>query len=311
MGFLQSIDPAQTPDNHFNTAAYLNGQYEGLRKKSLPDMNPNAPDKNRQVQLKDGILMPNFRLPTEAEWEYAAYGLIGNTYDERVIQRRVYPWNGDNVRMNDPEYMGQMRANFVRGRGDHMGVAGNLNDAGDYPVNVYAYAPNDFGLYNMGGNVSEWTLDVYRVLTHEDAYEMNPFRGNEYKTVVRNEDGLVAEKDSLGLIRYRPVTSEEAANRRNYQKSDNRNYGDGDLASAITTDWRAEQGDLTTSPMVYDTTTSSVNDNSRVVKGGSYRDRAYWLSPANRRYLDQNRSEAWLGFRCAMPRIGTQNQTIR
>jgi gliding motility-associated lipoprotein GldJ len=308
MGFLQ-IDPVQTPDNHFNTAAYLDGQYIGLIRKQLPDMNPNATDRKRQVELRDGILLPNFRLPTEAEWEYAAYGLKGNTYDERIIERRVFPWNGHNVRMSDSRYMGQMRANFSRGRGDFMGIAGSLNDGCDYTCPVYSYAPNDFGLYNMAGNVSEWVMDVYRPLTFEESYEMNPFRGNIYTTKVLDEEGNVAEKDSLGRIRFQEMTPEQIADRRNFQRSDNRNFRDGDFASTIADDWLvlAEEGSNTTE-MVYSPQTSAINDKSRVVKGGSYKDRSYWLAPANRRFLDQDRSESWIGFRCAMPRVGAQTQ---
>ncbi|MCL2026857.1 MAG: SUMF1/EgtB/PvdO family nonheme iron enzyme [Bacteroidales bacterium] len=309
MGFLQ-IDPAQTPDNHFNTAAYLNNQYVGLVRRQLPDMNPNATEKRRGVQLRDGILLPNFRLPTEAEWEYAAYGLKGNTFDERVIERRVYPWNGSNVRMSDRNHMGEMRANFARGRGDFMGVAGSLNDGADYTAPVYSYAPNDFGLYNMAANVSEWVMDVYRPLTFEEAHGMNPFRGNVYMTKVRDEDGEVAEKDSLGRIRFQEMTTEQIGDRRNFQQADNRNFRDGDFASTISDDWLAladESG--STTDKVYDERSSLINDNSRVVKGGSYRDRAYWLSPAGRRFLDQDRSEAWIGFRCAMSRIGSATQS--
>jgi gliding motility-associated lipoprotein GldJ len=260
------------------------------------------------VELRDGILMPNFRLPTEAEWEYAAYGLIGNSYDERIIERKVYPWNGSNVRMSDRQHMGQMRANFARGRGDYMGIAGNLNDGADYPAPVYSYAPNDYGLYNMASNVSEWTLDVYRALTFEDALGMNPFRGNVYRTRERDEDGAVAEKDSLGRIRYRDLRPEEVAGRRNYQRGDNRNYRDGDFASTISDNWNPDDHpEGNTTGLVYDQA-SGVTDYTRVVKGGSYRDRAYWLSPGTRRFLDQRESEAWIGFRCAMPRIGSQSK---
>ena len=53
-------------------------------------------------------------------------------------------------------------ANFKRGRGDNMGVAGNLNDNADITAPVRSYWPNDYGLYNMAGNVSEWVMDVYR-----------------------------------------------------------------------------------------------------------------------------------------------------
>jgi gliding motility-associated lipoprotein GldJ len=310
-GFLQ-IDPAQTPDNHFNTAAFLDGQYTGLVRRQLPDMNPNAQERTRTVQLRDGILQPYFRLPTEAEWEYAAYGLKGNTFDERVIERRVFPWNGSNVRMSDAQHMGQMRANFTRGRGDAMGVAGSLNDGAPYTAPVFSYAPNDFGLYNMAGNVSEWVLDVYRPLTFEEAYGLNPFRGNVYMTEVRDEDGRIAEKDSLGRIRMQEMTPEQLAGRRNFTRSDNRNFRDGDFSSVVADDWMAlyEEGGNTTG-LVYDPSSSAITDKSRVIKGGSYRDRAYWLSPSGRRFLDQDQSEAWLGFRCAMPRIGAQTQSSR
>ena len=82
-----------------------------------------------------------------------------------------------------------MRANFMRGTGDAMGVAGYLNDNADITAPVYQYPPNDFGLYNMAGNVSEWVADVYRPLTDEDRSEFRPFRGNVYKTKTLNSDG--------------------------------------------------------------------------------------------------------------------------
>ncbi len=307
---ILKVDPAQTAENNFNTDAYLAGQYEGVVKKELRDMNPNATEKTRKVRLEDGILLPKFRLPTEAEWEYAALGLVGNSYDERVLERRVYPWNGTGVRFSDPSLLGQMRANFVRGRGDYMGVAGSLNDGAVFTTHIYSYHPNDYGLYNMGGNVSEWVMDVYRVLSAEDVSELNPFRGNVYMTKVRDEEGLIAEKDSLGRIQYREVTTEESANRRNYQKSDNRNFGDGDYTSAIVDNWlelpEGADANASTSNISYEFgKTSLVTDRSRVVKGGSWKDRAYWLSPGNRRFLEQDQSTEWIGFRCAMSRVGS------
>ena len=51
--------------------------------------------------------------------------------------------------------------------------------------------------------------------------------------------------------------------------------------------------------------TTLVSDKSRVYKGGSWRDRAYWLSPGSRRFLDEDQSRDDLGFRCAMTRVGT------
>jgi gliding motility-associated lipoprotein GldJ len=307
------LDLAQTPDNNFNTDAYLAGQYNGIVNRGLRDMNPNATEKTRGVQKRDGIFIESFRLPTEAEWEYAALALQGNTSKERVIERRIYPWNGSGVRMADAPYRGQFMANFSRGMGDMMGTAGSLNDGAEYTATVYSYAPNDLGLYNMAGNVAEWCLDVYRPLTFEDANELNPFRGNVYKTPERDEEGQIAEKDDLGRIRYRDFTPEELANRRNFKKSDNRNYGDGDMESAIVDDWLAkpEDGENTsasTTSLLYEYGRSSlISDKSRVVKGGSWKDRAYYLAPGNRRFLEQDQSADWIGFRCAMSRVGSAN----
>ena len=195
----------------------------------------------------------------------------------------------------------------MRGRGDYMGVAGNLNDGADATAPVTSYWPNDYGLYNMAGNVSEWVMDVYRPLTHEDMTDFRPFRGNEYKTQQRDTEGYIAEKDSLGHIIWRDVTVEESTTRRNYRKSDNINYLDGDFASTIQKDWtEVPEGNKTTSSQMYDySMTSMINDNARVYKGASWKDRAYYLSPGTRRFLDENQSTDFIGFRCAMVRVGS------
>ena len=75
-----------------------------------------------------------------------------------------------------------------------MGVAGALDDFGDITVNVYQYAPNDYGLYNMAGNVNEWVMDVYRPLSIQDNNEFRPFRGNVYETRRLNAEGRPVDK---------------------------------------------------------------------------------------------------------------------
>lgn len=157
----------------------------------------------RNVRMEDGILLPSYRLPTEAEWEYAATGLLGNldANSENVDERRIYPWDGHYVRYDEEQFQGTIQANFVRGTGDHMGVAGALNDGADATTHVDAYWPNDFGLYNMAGNVSEWVLDTYRPSTSDLADGFMPFRGNMYQAKLMVPDGLhekyVKTKDNI------------------------------------------------------------------------------------------------------------------
>jgi gliding motility-associated lipoprotein GldJ len=296
-------DPDQKNENNFNTEAYLAGQYEGLVKEGKQNLGPNGDI--RKVKIEDGIMLPRYRLPTEAEWEYAALGLIGNTLYERVVERRTYPWNGSVTRTDDRKYYGNFVSNFKRGRGDYMGVAGNLNDGADIPAPIGSYWPNDYGLYNMGGNVSEWVLDVYRPLSYLDFSDYSPFRGNVFQKKEVDFEGFLVEKDSLGRIQSEDVTTEESLTRRNYRKADNTNYRDGDHQSQIKTDWLSEDQNSNASQDMYDYgTTSLISDQARVYKGGSWKDRAYFLSPGARRFLDQQEASSAIGFRCAMTRVG-------
>lgn len=489
----------------FTTDSYLANQYHPAEgENQLTDLNPPAGWSGKKkelgtriVRMEDGILLPRYRLPTEAEWEFAYYGLIGsmtNADDPGVIEnRRTYPWTGHWVRQDNAEFQGDIRANFVRGRGDYMGAAGALNDAADVTAPVDSYWPNDYGLYHMAGNVSEWVMDVYRPLSHEDFDEFRPFRGNVFKTKVLGNDGVIDEKnmqvlydvhglkeylheferiryqritasdympqeqDTLmnngtrmnvksrndidfirtepttiylssggkdtvgafksgmyyqevallqelnriidlaidkqndqfykeasdivqveifdgifqgapsnpkldimrqddlgneypidiipmlrkgmsdyivntpGQLKWREVTAEENINRRNYRNADYRDYNDGDFESSqyyddkdgmktninngvrdpdlVMYQNKHEQFDLNGSQIkpndISSWPTTLISDNSRVYKGGSWADRAYWIVGSNRRFLDEDLSSAKIGFRCAMDRLGS------
>lgn len=306
-GILELNVTDQAGENNFDTEAYLYGQYEGTPgKHPVQDLDPNKD--TRRVRWDDGILLPKYRLPTEAEWEYAALGLIGNTDQERLSDRKIFPWNGHVVRNAEESDRGLMMANFVRGNGDYMGTAGYLNDKGDITVAVKSYYPNDYGLYCMAGNVNEWVADVYRPLSFDDVEEFSPFRGNKFETKVLDDSGAPVEKDSLGRIKYRTETDKDIADRKNYRTADNKNYLDGDRGSNISTDWNMSEAN--TESMYAGTPNSNslrslVSDRTRVYKGGSWRDRAYWLSPGTRRFLDERESRDDIGFRCAMVRVGS------
>ena len=206
--------------------------------------------------------------------------------------------------------LGDFVANYIRGRGDYMGVAGNLNDGADHTAAVYSFWPNDYGLYNMAGNVSEWVMDVYRPLSHEDMTDLNPYRGNVFTDVRRDANGQVVGKDKLGRLYIDTVKDSDVANRYNYQKGDYRNYRDGDLASSINNgaDWTVDDLKQGSSRMYVQEEKdyfTLINDNARVYKGGSWRDRAYWLNPSTRRFLDQESCRDDIGFWCAMIRVGS------
>jgi gliding motility-associated lipoprotein GldJ len=287
-------EPDQMNEANFNTDAYYVGQSDGLTfgKHQMKDYRVKRGG-TRQVRMEDGIMLPDYRLPTEAEWEYAAQANIGSSTYENINQKKLYSWEGLTVRYSggDERDRGRMYGNFKRGKGDQGGIANRLNDGALITTDVASYWPNDNGLYNMSGNVAEWVMDVYRPLSYEDVSDFNSFRGNVFDKVSLDEDGIVDLKDSLGRIVYVPVTEEENVGRRNYKRADNIGYLDEE------TYMDGEQG--------YEYGVSTLIDNqARVYKGGSWNDRIYWASPGTRRYLDEEQSLNTLGFRCAMHRVG-------
>ncbi len=117
-----------------------------------------------------------YRLPTEAEWMYAAgtFSYHKPYLDEKDFYKRVYPWDGTGLRNPFSKKKGNFFANFKRGRGDYSGVARSKNDGATYTEYIFAYPPNDVGLYNIAGNVNEWVSDLYDFIpTEVQKYEYN------------------------------------------------------------------------------------------------------------------------------------------
>jgi gliding motility-associated lipoprotein GldJ len=296
----------QQQENNFTSKSYLLGLYQaqpGKPTKGNKLISPMGTPRST-VTMEDGVMQPDYRLPFEAEWEYAAYGLInqnprpskkeGKRGEELQSNKQVYPWthNMNSSGLRDTRHgswQGQFLANFKRGSGDNAGVAGGLNDRAIYTAPVNSFYPNGFGIYNMAGNVSEWVADVFRPLTSMDADDVSPFRGNKFMKLYKNANGE-AEIDSTGRVKMEAVTDAESKSRRNYQRGNVINYLDGDETS------QASYG--------YGVTTL-VSDKSRVFKGGSWNDRAYWLSPGTRRHMEEDQASSMVGFRCAMDRMGS------
>ena len=154
-----------------------------------------------------------FRLPTEAEWEYAARG--GRRFSQ-------FPWGGPYTRNSH----GCFLCNFKPLRGNY------IEDGGFYPVKATAYFPNDYGLYNMAGNVAEWTSSAYdpSIYTLED--DMNP----DYYYNASDKEPITAQR--------------------------------------------------------------------KVVRGGSWKDVAYFCQTATRSYEYQDTAKSYIGFRCVMTYMG-------
>ncbi len=291
---------------NFVYQSYLMGEYQaapGPKVKGGKSPLKDAQGKPRKtVKFEDGIMFGKYRLPTEAEWEYAAYGFIGQNPQKKIntkkrgeevhANKQMYPWKNDgfdNLRYTRKgANQGAFLANFKRGNGDYMGVAGGLNDNGAYTSEVDTYAPNGFGLYNMAGNVNEWVRDVYRPII-TDLSDISGVRGNIFK-VVDVAKGQGSLRDSLGRIIMIPQSDSLLRNRRNYQRSYAIDYLDGDSLSGASYGYGI---------------TTLVSDKSRVYKGGSWNDQAYWLSPGTRRYLEEDQGSSAIGFRCAMDHVGS------
>ena len=298
----------------------------------------------RKITQEDGILQLKYRLPTEAEWEFAAKAVSENREYNNIRGRKKYAWNGKFTRSKDKTYRGDQLANFKQGKGAYSGLPGWSSDGSDIPIEIKSYPPNAFGLYDMSGNVAEWVADIYRPIIDNEANDFNYFRGNIFTKKLINKEGKVVivgkdvavEYDTLpngsirpkqlpGAIKYIPITKSDATFRTNFSKSDNLDISDGDLNSSRF--YEDDQDRFASRPSMYNSPknptrvtdansgaevitvdakkrSTLISDQTRVYKGGSWADREYWLDPAQRRYLPEYMATNFIGFRCVTDKLG-------
>ncbi|MDO6760907.1 gliding motility lipoprotein GldJ [Tamlana sp. 2_MG-2023] len=364
-GYLQrdSKTTEVTADQTFSTDTYINspsrtyGGNEEIHDGRARSRNARVDEEGNETGVyatrETGILSPKYRLPTETEWEYAALGLSEIRDYNLYRGRKKYPWDGQYTRSGKRKIRGDQLANFKQGKGDYGGIAGWSDDGADITNAVKSYDPNDFGLYDMAGNVAEWVSDVYRPIIDDEFNDFNYYRGNVYTKNAINEDGTVKivtpgnivydtlsngrviARDLPGEISQVPVDENETYLRTNFDRSNHINYRDGDKRSSryfesfndddLGKNPEAETRQMYNSPKhtisrdssgniirEFDKAsnrTSLINDEVRVYKGGSWKDREYWLDPATRRYFPQDMATDYIGFRCAMSRVGSKSKS--
>jgi len=265
---------AQSGEQHFTTKGYLAGFYrpELTKAKSKTGINGDLV----YPVTEDGFFTASYRLPSEAEWEYAAQGLVGRTESGLIAERRVYPWNERGIRSGPGRRQGNYYGNFKHSLSSPSEVVSyDITRGGPTAPGKY-YRANDFGLYNMAGNVNEWVADLYRPASNIESDAISPFMGGGYTRPQYDEEGNLA-KDSAGRV---------------IMIADDRRYSDDLLVSYL------DSITISANP------NGQVNNRNRVYKGGSYRDMPYWVTPGARRFFNESKGKDDIGFRCAMIGLG-------
>ncbi len=350
-----------TSDANFNTDTYLAaptltyGGNDSIINPSSgrgrrPQVTASGDTINVYASRETGAIQLKYRLPSEAEWEYAALGMSELRSYNVYRGRKKYPWDGQYTRSGKRKFRGDQLANFKQNKGDYGGIAGWSDDGADITGAVKSFEPNDYGLYDMAGNVAEWVADVYRPIVDDEFNDFNYFRGNVYtKNSISNDgtvkivttddvvydtlsNGKVVARNLPGEIAQVAVDDNETYLRSNFDTSDHINFRDGDKKSSrYFEDFNDDEESETsytnkmynaprhnlekdsTGRMIkeYDKTnqrTSLINDAARVYKGGSWKDRDYWLDPAQRRFYPEDMATDYIGFRCAMSRVGSKSK---
>ncbi len=184
--------------NYFKSPAYDNYPVVGVTwKQARAFCHWRTQMLNGYLEGQGAASMPDFRLPFESEWEYAARGGIAGS---------SYPWGGPYVRNGKFCFLG----NYKPSRGNYS------EDGGVYPLMVAHYAPNDFGLYDMAGNVAEWCEDAYEKSSY---YYAHDFR-QAYTYDAKDDDPTVKKQKVIRGGSWKDIKFYMQANARTYEYQD-------------------------------------------------------------------------------------------
>ncbi|MDB9793941.1 gliding motility lipoprotein GldJ [Flavobacteriaceae bacterium] len=324
-----SIHPDSLVNGYsFNTKAYLlnpkesfNGRIDEMADNKQTETDENDVKVVNYAKRENGLLLPEYRLPTETEWEYAALALSEITEDNKYRGKKKFPWDGEYTRSGKRKNQGDQLANFKLGKGDYGGIAGWSKTGSGITTGVRSYPANDFGLYGMAGNVAEWVADVYRPIIDDEMNDISYYRGNEYFKPSIGDDGKVRITKPDGVTYDKlPGSIDTDSISRNLKS-----FNDGDNTSSRNPDGSDLDNSKEAKDAMYnsrivdkdndgipdkdwlkngDDRTTLISDEARVYKGGSWLDRAYYLDPAQRRYELEYKSSNFIGFRCAMSYLG-------
>ncbi|MBN2681516.1 MAG: SUMF1/EgtB/PvdO family nonheme iron enzyme [Bacteroidales bacterium] len=247
-------------------------------------------DYDMAVKESNPILLPNFRLPTEAEWEFAALAFIRNHIDERFFYRRFFPWETNNLfdekgnyyanfgqilDKNGMEVKSFVQDNSMRKSNKPYALGDNYFHTGMVSI----LSPNNYGLYNMSGNVAEWVLDCYVEDSTTKYIIDSMFFEEQRKEMLKKIEESKNHTDILDGLYEKKV---------DYEKFDLSTEKGRNYYYKLIKEYEHN---------------SYVNEkfpDSRIVKGGSWAQGPAYLQVGARTIYPENKSSCMIGFRLAM-----------